>query len=176
MRPFCIFITCLVIFTFCSLTQVCQSLENCCLSYRKKQIPLQQIVRYHITSPECDKCGIIIITKAQRKVCADPTEEWVKRLMKLPDLLALRRCNKHERPVSPSNVGANAKNALQSFTTTETILQPPEETTLVLFKESQDWKGSLRTTETTPLEEMCLVRLKDSHDWSTHFCIQPGRE
>uniref|UniRef100_A0A8C2GRG1 Chemokine interleukin-8-like domain-containing protein n=1 Tax=Cyprinus carpio TaxID=7962 RepID=A0A8C2GRG1_CYPCA len=94
MRPYCIFINCLVLFTFCSLTQseFSQGPAKCCFSYTNVQIPVKQIVSYHITRPECHKCGIIIITKNQREICADPTERWAKRLMNLQALQALQRC------------------------------------------------------------------------------------
>uniref|UniRef100_A0A8C2B0L0 Chemokine interleukin-8-like domain-containing protein n=1 Tax=Cyprinus carpio TaxID=7962 RepID=A0A8C2B0L0_CYPCA len=93
MRPYCIFINCLVLFTFCSLTQseFSQGPAKCCFSYTNVQIPVKQIVSYHITRPECHKCGIIIITKNQREICADPTERWAKRLMNL-QALQKRRC------------------------------------------------------------------------------------
>uniref|UniRef100_A0A8C2BYE1 Chemokine interleukin-8-like domain-containing protein n=1 Tax=Cyprinus carpio TaxID=7962 RepID=A0A8C2BYE1_CYPCA len=97
MRPYCIFITCLVLFTFCSLTQseFSQGPDKCCFSYTNVQIPVKQIVSYHITRPECHKCGIIIITKNQREICADPTERWVKRLMNL-QALQFSSCSLYE--------------------------------------------------------------------------------
>ncbi|XP_016150089.1 C-C motif chemokine 13-like, partial [Sinocyclocheilus grahami] len=120
MRPYCIFIVCLVLFTFCSLAQI------------------KQVESYHTTHTECHRSGVIFITKAQRGICADPTERWVQRAMNLVDLRVLHLHTKPERKGSGS------------VRTSETIpLHRPEETTLVPFKESQDWKvsESVRTAE-----------------------------
>uniref|UniRef100_A0A9J7YH04 C-C motif chemokine n=1 Tax=Cyprinus carpio carpio TaxID=630221 RepID=A0A9J7YH04_CYPCA len=151
MRPYCVFIACLVLFAFCSLAQseFSQGPDKCCFSFSNVKIPVKQVESYHTTHLECHRTGVIFITKAQREICADPTERWVQRLMNLVDL---RASHLHTKP----------------------------ETSVVLFKvdtEAKKASESVRMIETTPLhrlEEMGLVHFEESHNRSTHFCMRPG--
>ncbi|XP_016403616.1 C-C motif chemokine 2-like, partial [Sinocyclocheilus rhinocerous] len=135
-----------------------QGLDKCCFSFYNAKIPVKQIESYHTTHLECHRTGIIFITKAQREICADPTERWVQMAMNMVDLRASHLHTKPERKASGS-----------VRTSETTPLHQPEETTLVLFKESHDQKASesVRMIETTPLhqrKEMCLVHFEESHD------------
>ncbi|XP_073688532.1 C-C motif chemokine 3-like [Garra rufa] len=85
MRPSCIFIACLMLFAFCSLasSQFSQGPDKCCFSFSNVKIPVKMVESYHTTHFECHRNGVIVITKAQREICVDPTEKWVQRLKNL---------------------------------------------------------------------------------------------
>ncbi|KAF4099740.1 C-C motif chemokine 3-like [Onychostoma macrolepis] len=85
MRPHCIFIACLVLFAFCSLAQseFSQGPEKCCFSFSNVKIPVKQVESHHTTHLECHRSGVIVITKAQKEICVDPSERWVQRLINL---------------------------------------------------------------------------------------------
>ncbi|CAM4688993.1 unnamed protein product [Leuciscus chuanchicus] len=89
MRPRCNFI-CLVLFTFCPLARVFGFPDVCCFSFSNVRIPVKQVESYYITNPECYMSGIIIVTKYQREICADPMEKWVHRLRNLMDARTLK--------------------------------------------------------------------------------------
>uniref|UniRef100_A0A673FR96 C-C motif chemokine n=1 Tax=Sinocyclocheilus rhinocerous TaxID=307959 RepID=A0A673FR96_9TELE len=69
---------------------VIQGLDKCCFSFYNAKIPVKQIESYHTTHLECHRTGIIFITKAQREICADPTERWVQMAMNMVDLRNIR--------------------------------------------------------------------------------------
>ncbi|XP_048064058.1 C-C motif chemokine 13-like [Megalobrama amblycephala] len=85
MKPYCIFIACLVLFTFCSLarSEYSHGPDKCCFSFSNVRIPVKQVESYHITHYQCHNRGIIFITKAHKEICADPTEKWVQGLKNL---------------------------------------------------------------------------------------------
>uniref|UniRef100_A0A8C1U3M5 Chemokine interleukin-8-like domain-containing protein n=1 Tax=Cyprinus carpio TaxID=7962 RepID=A0A8C1U3M5_CYPCA len=87
MKPYCIFISCLVFFAFCSLarSEFSHGPDECCFSFSNVKIPVKQVKSYHTTHNECNSNGVIITTKAQRMICVDPTEKWVQRLINLVD-------------------------------------------------------------------------------------------
>ncbi|KAG1963526.1 C-C motif chemokine 3-like [Pimephales promelas] len=92
MSPHCIFIACLVLFACCSLarSEFSQGPDKCCFSFSNVRIPVKQVVSIHTTHHECHRNGIIVITKDQREICANPIEKWVDRLKKLVDTRTFR--------------------------------------------------------------------------------------
>ncbi|XDV41465.1 hypothetical protein PO909_010336 [Leuciscus waleckii] len=91
MRPYCIFIACLVLFACCSLAQqFSQGPDKCCFSFSNVRIPVKQVVSIHTTHLECSRTGIIIVTKNHGEICADPMEKWVHRLRNLMDARTLK--------------------------------------------------------------------------------------
>uniref|UniRef100_A0A671NYH0 Chemokine interleukin-8-like domain-containing protein n=1 Tax=Sinocyclocheilus anshuiensis TaxID=1608454 RepID=A0A671NYH0_9TELE len=73
----------------CLTKCTCKKIENlsiyCCFSFSNIKIPIKQVESHHTTHLECHRSGIIVITKAQREICVDPTERWVQRLINLVD-------------------------------------------------------------------------------------------
>uniref|UniRef100_A0A8C2BYQ0 C-C motif chemokine n=1 Tax=Cyprinus carpio TaxID=7962 RepID=A0A8C2BYQ0_CYPCA len=109
MRPYCVFIACLVLFAFCSLAQINQVPNKCCYSFANVKIPVKQVESYYTTHPECHRTSVIFITKAQREMCTDPTESWVQRLMNLVDVRASHLHTKPETSVVLFKVDTEAK-------------------------------------------------------------------
>ncbi|XP_058610931.1 C-C motif chemokine 8-like [Onychostoma macrolepis] len=109
MRSYCIFIVCLVLFTFCSLTQseFNQFPDKCCFSFSNVKIPVKQVESHHTTHLECHRSGVMFITKAQKEICVDPSERWVQRLINLVDA-------RNMKEMSISNLNQRGKHQSQS--------------------------------------------------------------
>ncbi|XP_030780085.1 C-C motif chemokine 3-like isoform X1 [Rhinopithecus roxellana] len=50
-----------------------------CTTYISRQIPQNFIADYFETSSQCSKPSVIFLTKRDRQVCANPSEEWVQK-------------------------------------------------------------------------------------------------
>ncbi|XP_051732336.1 C-C motif chemokine 2 isoform X2 [Ctenopharyngodon idella] len=152
MRPRCCF-TCLVLFSFCPLarSEFSEGPDKCCFSFSKVKIPVKQVESYYMTHAECHRSGIIFITKAQRLICADPTEKWVQKLKTTARRIEIWAIP--EMALANSKVDRVAKKA-ESIRMTETAPhQRPEETTLVYLIESNDWLD-FDTTQANPNTKM----------------------
>ncbi|NWR62445.1 CCL3 protein, partial [Bucorvus abyssinicus] len=77
------------------LVAMCQGAEaqldsiptSCCFSYVHRTIPRSVITSAYMTSSRCHMPGVILVTKKQMKVCADPQEPWVQRYLKYFQIL-----------------------------------------------------------------------------------------
>ncbi|XP_067850854.1 C-C motif chemokine 20-like [Heptranchias perlo] len=60
-----------------------QSPVDCCLSYSKKALPLKLIAGYvrQFSNELCSINAVIFHTKKGRSICANPGDEWVKRII-----------------------------------------------------------------------------------------------
>ncbi|NXD99560.1 CCL22 protein, partial [Chaetorhynchus papuensis] len=56
--------------------------STCCFSYQKKPIPRRLVRSVFVTSSSCIHPGVIVVTKKEKEVCADPRAPWVKELQK----------------------------------------------------------------------------------------------
>ncbi|XP_076873412.1 C-C motif chemokine 18-like [Brachyhypopomus gauderio] len=83
MKPFCIAALTVLLFTFCSLTlsQMSHEPDKCCFTYFKPRIPERAVKRFETTNPACKNPGVIFHTNKQLEICADPTQQWVQKLM-----------------------------------------------------------------------------------------------
>ncbi|NXO31688.1 CCL5 protein, partial [Cisticola juncidis] len=54
---------------------------NCCFSYQMKPIPQRLIRSVFVTSSSCSIPAVVLITKKERKVCADPQAPWVQKIL-----------------------------------------------------------------------------------------------
>ncbi|XP_035273441.1 C-C motif chemokine 3-like [Anguilla anguilla] len=53
--------------------------SNCCPDIKKgPKIPLAMVVSYHKTSSSCAKAAVVFVTKRKRRICVNPSEEWVR--------------------------------------------------------------------------------------------------
>nr|XP_037848499.1 C-C motif chemokine 4 isoform X2 [Chlorocebus sabaeus] len=59
---------------------------SCCLTYTTHKIPRQRIMDYYETNSQCSKPGIVFITKRNREVCTNPSDDWVQEYIKNPNL------------------------------------------------------------------------------------------
>ncbi|RVE56114.1 hypothetical protein OJAV_G00232870 [Oryzias javanicus] len=55
----------------------------CCTSFYPRRIPDNKVKSFKSTSTLCHKRGVIITTTNNRNICLDPSEEWVKKLVKV---------------------------------------------------------------------------------------------
>ncbi|XP_034994741.1 C-C motif chemokine 5 [Zootoca vivipara] len=59
--------------------------SHCCTKYDRRPIPLKLLVSYEYAGSTCPLPAIIFITKANKRICANPDDQWVKdRIHKLP--------------------------------------------------------------------------------------------
>ncbi|XP_038196518.1 C-C motif chemokine 20 isoform X2 [Arvicola amphibius] len=81
----------LVLAHFCSQSEA--SNFDCCLRYTKRIYPLKTFVRFteQLADEACDINAIILYTKRKVSVCADPMQDWVKKIVRH---LRLRAKNK----------------------------------------------------------------------------------
>ncbi|XP_053223141.1 C-C motif chemokine 18-like [Podarcis raffonei] len=55
----------------------------CCLNYINKAIPCKAIKYYEWASSKCPKPAVIVhLKKNNKKLCADPSKEWVQKILK----------------------------------------------------------------------------------------------
>ncbi|XP_041506694.1 C-C motif chemokine 20 isoform X2 [Microtus oregoni] len=72
----------IVLAHFCSQSEA--SNFDCCLRYTKHIYPLKIFVRFteQLVDEACDINAIILYTKRKRSVCADPKQDWVKKIVR----------------------------------------------------------------------------------------------
>ncbi|CAH6785784.1 C-C motif chemokine 8 [Phodopus roborovskii] len=58
---------------------------SCCFSVTFRKLPFAMLQSYSKTSTQCDMAAVIFKTKRGREICADPTQKWVSKYMKLLD-------------------------------------------------------------------------------------------
>ncbi|XP_008638650.1 C-C motif chemokine 3 [Corvus cornix cornix] len=56
--------------------------STCCFKYHKMPIPRRLVSSVFVTSSSCTKPGVIVVTKKEKMLCADPQAPWVKELQK----------------------------------------------------------------------------------------------
>uniref|UniRef100_A0A3B4EQ39 C-C motif chemokine n=1 Tax=Pygocentrus nattereri TaxID=42514 RepID=A0A3B4EQ39_PYGNA len=89
MKPYSIAAIGVLLFAFCSVTisQSNHGPQKCCFSYTKTKIPVAMVMHFEMTSPACNKPGVIFHTTKQIEKCADPEEKWVQRLINIKMVL-----------------------------------------------------------------------------------------
>uniref|UniRef100_A0A8C6X1Y4 C-C motif chemokine n=1 Tax=Naja naja TaxID=35670 RepID=A0A8C6X1Y4_NAJNA len=50
----------------------------CCFNYIKRPIPQRNLRSFEHTSARCSMQAVVFITHVNRKMCADPNEQWVQ--------------------------------------------------------------------------------------------------
>ncbi|NWT61848.1 CCL22 protein, partial [Erythrocercus mccallii] len=53
----------------------------CCFSYTRLPIPQRVVRTVHVTSRACRLPAVVLVTKKNRKMCADPRMAWVQKLV-----------------------------------------------------------------------------------------------
>ncbi|KAF7706807.1 C-C motif chemokine 4 homolog [Silurus meridionalis] len=59
--------------------------EACCFTFAKFPIPVKFIKDYRETRTDCTYPGVILFFYNARRVCANPSSDWVKQTMKKID-------------------------------------------------------------------------------------------
>ncbi|XP_054449319.1 C-C motif chemokine 16 [Pteronotus mesoamericanus] len=59
--------------------------QTCCLKYQKKVLPRKLVVGYR-KALNCHLPAVIFITKKNREICTNPSNEWVQDYLKDPNL------------------------------------------------------------------------------------------
>ncbi|XP_038224873.1 C-C motif chemokine 17-like [Dermochelys coriacea] len=57
--------------------------KECCFDYVTGAIQLAKLVDFYNTPSECHLQAVVLETRADRKVCADPSKPWVKRAIRV---------------------------------------------------------------------------------------------
>ncbi|XP_060776705.1 C-C motif chemokine 14-like [Neoarius graeffei] len=60
--------------------------KKCCVSYQKSRIPEKLIRAYEETDIRCANPGVIFTLNNGKKMCANPEDKWVQRVMKTNEL------------------------------------------------------------------------------------------
>ncbi|XP_051829870.1 C-C motif chemokine 22 [Antechinus flavipes] len=50
----------------------------CCKKFVGFPLPLKALSYFYFTSKNCSKHGVILVTKKNLEICADPRKTWVK--------------------------------------------------------------------------------------------------
>ncbi|XP_028285227.1 C-C motif chemokine 5-like [Parambassis ranga] len=59
--------------------------DECCFIYYKRKIAPKLVSSYSMTDSACPKTAAIFVTKRSRQVCVDPSQGWVKNVMRILD-------------------------------------------------------------------------------------------
>ncbi|KAF4088684.1 hypothetical protein AMELA_G00057470 [Ameiurus melas] len=55
--------------------------SECCFEFLKKPLPMANVVSYEETRSDCSVPGVILTTRKNLRVCADPEVDWVKQII-----------------------------------------------------------------------------------------------
>ncbi|XP_029984666.1 C-C motif chemokine 3-like 1 [Sphaeramia orbicularis] len=58
--------------------------EECCFNHVQKRLPKNNVQDYRWTDRKCAKESVILVMR-KGELCADPTEEWVMRIIRDQD-------------------------------------------------------------------------------------------
>ncbi|XP_037374039.1 C-C motif chemokine 22 [Talpa occidentalis] len=53
----------------------------CCRDYIRRTLPLRVVRDFYWTSDSCPRPGVVLLTFRNLKVCANPNQSWVKRII-----------------------------------------------------------------------------------------------
>lgn len=59
--------------------------DSCCLAYNEKVLP-RKLVKGYREALTCHLPAIILVTKKNREVCANPKDDWVQEYIKDPKI------------------------------------------------------------------------------------------
>ncbi|XP_075898890.1 C-C motif chemokine 3-like [Nelusetta ayraudi] len=67
--------------------------KKCCSRFNKKPLRADRVQGYVMTSQQCPRPGVIFTTANGQKVCAKPSEAWVKKIIGHLDAKAGKNVN-----------------------------------------------------------------------------------
>ncbi|XP_061769759.1 C-C motif chemokine 4 homolog [Nerophis ophidion] len=56
--------------------------DHCCFKHYPVKVPQRFIKSYALTDSRCPVIGVILVTKKNLHICANPKDFWVERIMK----------------------------------------------------------------------------------------------
>ncbi|XP_053312886.1 C-C motif chemokine 5-like [Spea bombifrons] len=68
----------LVFFKEAHSAPVGSDVVSCCFGYMEKAIPRKHVVHYFYTSGRCTQRAVVLITRKNQKLCANPETKWVQ--------------------------------------------------------------------------------------------------
>uniref|UniRef100_A0A3Q0S9Q6 C-C motif chemokine n=1 Tax=Amphilophus citrinellus TaxID=61819 RepID=A0A3Q0S9Q6_AMPCI len=57
--------------------------DKCCFQFIKERLPKTKVLSFEYTDKRCAMEGVLLRMLKGKQICADPTMQWVKRIMKL---------------------------------------------------------------------------------------------
>ncbi|XP_024146771.1 eotaxin-like [Oryzias melastigma] len=58
--------------------------HTCCFNFYQKKIPAHVVQSFRHTDEQCVMRGVIIKMTNNKDICVDPSSEWVKKLVNVP--------------------------------------------------------------------------------------------
>ncbi|MEQ2183559.1 hypothetical protein GOODEAATRI_033928 [Goodea atripinnis] len=55
--------------------------DDCCFGLNPKPVNKRLITSYYKTDPHCPVSAVILITKRSRRICVDPKQPWVEKII-----------------------------------------------------------------------------------------------
>uniref|UniRef100_A0A3Q0S4U6 C-C motif chemokine n=1 Tax=Amphilophus citrinellus TaxID=61819 RepID=A0A3Q0S4U6_AMPCI len=57
--------------------------DKCCFQFIKERLPKTKVLSFEYTDKRCAMEGVLLRMLKGKQICADPTMQWVKRIMKV---------------------------------------------------------------------------------------------
>ncbi|XP_061664574.1 C-C motif chemokine 5-like [Syngnathoides biaculeatus] len=59
--------------------------EDCCFKHYSRKLSPNLFKSYDVTDNRCPIMGVILLTKKNNRICANPSHSWVNRIMRILD-------------------------------------------------------------------------------------------
>uniref|UniRef100_A0A3Q2R3L2 C-C motif chemokine 3-like n=1 Tax=Fundulus heteroclitus TaxID=8078 RepID=A0A3Q2R3L2_FUNHE len=63
--------------------------EDCCFDVFQNPVKKNMFTSYYKTDPRCSLKAVVLITKRAGRICANPKDRWVKKVINYLDILSL---------------------------------------------------------------------------------------
>ncbi|KAL3979905.1 F-box and WD-40 domain protein 8 [Sarotherodon galilaeus] len=63
------------------LSSLVTSDSKCCFQFLHRRLPANRVMSFEYTDKRCAMEGVHLKTVTGRQVCADPTKQWVKKIL-----------------------------------------------------------------------------------------------
>ncbi|KAF4088665.1 hypothetical protein AMELA_G00057370, partial [Ameiurus melas] len=96
------FSRCLLLLLVChqtfTMARTANGASKCCFEFLKRPLPTANVVSYEETRSDCSVPGVILTTKKNLRICADPEEDWVKQIIANKNLDKTQTTNENFSP------------------------------------------------------------------------------
>ncbi|XP_043961747.1 C-C motif chemokine 4-like [Gambusia affinis] len=84
MKNSAIMATCLLLLSSLALQSYASSFgpDECCFKFFPKRLQKSAVVDFKFTDALCPMEGVLFTMKAGKEICVDPTQQWVKKIIK----------------------------------------------------------------------------------------------